>query len=71
MFGHIMEEVIRGLTKHDELQNLYLSSYVWVIKARMVRLVGCVACMKDMRNVTKLLNRKPEKTMRCRHRYLG
>ena len=49
-----MEEVLRGLTKlHDEeLQNLYLSSYVRASKARMVRLVGCVACMKDMRNVT-------------------
>lgn len=49
-----MEEVIRGLTKlHDEeLQNLYLSSYVRVIKTRMVRSVGCVACMKGMRNVT-------------------
>lgn len=49
-----MEEVIRGLTKlHDEeLQNWYLSLCVMVIKARMVRWVGHVACMKDMTNVT-------------------
>ena len=54
MFEYITEEVTRGPTKlHDEeLQNLYLSSHVRVIKARMVRSVGHVACMKDMRNVT-------------------
>ena len=55
MFGYITEEVTRGPTKlHDEeLQNLYLSSNVRVIKSRTVRSVGRVACMKDMRNVTK------------------
>ena len=55
MFGYLTREVTRGPTElHDEeLQNLYLSSYVRVIKARMMSLVGRVACMKDVRNVTK------------------
>jgi hypothetical protein len=46
---------------NEELQVLYVSpDIIRVIKSRMTRWMGHVACMGDMRNACKSFVRKPE-----------
>jgi hypothetical protein len=60
---------------NEEHHNLYAPmSIIRVIKSRRMRQTGHVACMGDMRNVYKILVRKPEgqrPLRRCRHKWEG
>jgi hypothetical protein len=52
IFGPKSEEVAGGWRRlhKEELHNLYISTNIQVIKSRMMRWAGHVACMGEMRN---------------------
>jgi hypothetical protein len=62
IFGPKREEMVGGWRRlHEGLHNLYTSpNIIRVIKSRRRRWLGHVAHTGDMRNVYKLLVRKPE-----------
>jgi hypothetical protein len=68
ILGPKREEVVGGWRRlhNEELHNLYSSpNIIWVIKTRMMRWVGRVACIGGMRNAYKfwLENLKGETTL--------
>jgi hypothetical protein len=75
IFGPKREEGMGGLRRLDneELHNLHASlNIIRVMKSRRLRWVGHGACMGQMRNVYKILVRKPEAKRplrRPRHRW--
>jgi len=62
IFGPMREEVMGGWRRLlEELHNLYTSgNIIRVIKSRRMKWAHHVACMRKMRNVYKILIRKPE-----------
>jgi hypothetical protein len=60
----LREEVAGGWRRlhNEELRSLYASSNaIRVIKSRRMKWAGHVACMREMRNVYKILVDKPER----------
>jgi hypothetical protein len=74
-FGSKREKVVGSWRKlhNEELHNLYaLASFIRVIKLRLTRWTGHVACMSEMRNKYKILVGKLEGKRRCgrpRHKW--
>jgi hypothetical protein len=62
IFGPKREDVAGGWRRlhNEELQNLYASPNVRVIKSWRMRWVGHVACTGQMKNIYKILVRKPK-----------
>jgi hypothetical protein len=62
IFGPKREEVIQEWRKlHDEeLHNLYFSMIIWMIKSKIMRQAGHVACMGERRGAYQVLMGKPE-----------
>jgi hypothetical protein len=62
-FGPKRDEVTREWRErhNEELTDLYSSpNLIWVIKSRRMRLAGYVACMKERRDVYRVLVGKPD-----------
>jgi hypothetical protein len=63
IFGPKIDEVTRGWRKlhNEELQNFYsLPNIIRMVKSRMMRCAGHVACKGENLNVYRVLLRKPE-----------
>ena len=62
LFGPNREEATGewGKLHNEELNDLYSSNIVWVIKSRKMRWAGHIACMGEMRGVCRGLVGKPE-----------
>jgi hypothetical protein len=75
IFGPKKEGMAGGWKRLDneELHNLYVSpNIISVIKSRILRWAGRLACMREMRNAYSILVRKPEgkrPRVRSRHRW--
>jgi len=63
MFGSKREEVAEGWRSlhSKELDNLYVSSIIRIIKSRRMRLIGHVACMAELGITHKILVGKLER----------